>query len=539
MKAYAMDGQAVDAGLDVIGHLGDAMNAHDLEALVAVFDPDVVSETPAHPQRTFHGADQVRGTGDDFRRGSRSARGAARYRHTRGHSLHPWDWSGTRRDGCGPPHARRHHPAGRRRARAVSVRFYMEPVEEGGPGPAEAVRMIVYRRHTIRNGGPPMILSPAGRARSGVPSFPFSWRPGEPIRVLTRGEGAARRRRSQASRWWTGDVRDAASVARAMAGIRTVVSAIQEFGGPGRRRRSRHRPRWQYRARGRSRAGACRPRRSGLDPNRVDGPPHRALPDEGRGRGPPEGSGVSWTIVRPTACQETWLDMIGGPLVSTSWTRIFGRGRNPINFVSAEDVARVVEQAVVDPALRMARPSTSRAPRTCRSTPSWRSSGPPRRRDGSVSHGPTSDAWPDVPHPSADQARPGEPDLGGGGDGIPRHVRRHGPIGCDNSRQSRARRLADVARRRLGAVTEGSSLRSSSAPELTLAGRRASTLSVIGGHDQRLRCHTSEEGSGVTRDDGGTRPGGDHRWRRRGHVHRLPPDRAGAGRTSCSSIGPS
>ena len=27
--------------------------------------------------------------------------------------------------------------------RAVSVHFYMEPVEEGGPGPADAVRMIV------------------------------------------------------------------------------------------------------------------------------------------------------------------------------------------------------------------------------------------------------------------------------------------------------------------------------------------------------------------------------------------------------------
>lgn len=31
---------------------------------------------------------------------------------------------------------------------------------------------------------------------------------------------------------------------------------------------------------------------------------------------------------------------------------MFGRGANPVNFVSAHDVARVVEQAVLDPALR-------------------------------------------------------------------------------------------------------------------------------------------------------------------------------------------
>ena len=64
-------------------------------------------------------------------------------------------------------------------------------------------------------------------------------------------------------------------------------------------------------------------------------------------------SGLSWTIVRPTAYQETWLEIVGRPLVATGQTRVFGRGRNPINFVSAGDVARVVELAVTStPALR-------------------------------------------------------------------------------------------------------------------------------------------------------------------------------------------
>ncbi len=52
----------------VIERIRDATNEHDLEALVAVFEPAVTSETPAHPQRTFQGADQVRGTGSRYSR---------------------------------------------------------------------------------------------------------------------------------------------------------------------------------------------------------------------------------------------------------------------------------------------------------------------------------------------------------------------------------------------------------------------------------------------------------------------------------------
>ena len=38
----------------------EATNAHDLDALVACFADDVVSEQPAHPARSFHGKEQVR-----------------------------------------------------------------------------------------------------------------------------------------------------------------------------------------------------------------------------------------------------------------------------------------------------------------------------------------------------------------------------------------------------------------------------------------------------------------------------------------------
>jgi nucleoside-diphosphate-sugar epimerase len=44
----------------------------------------------------------------------------------------------------------------------------------------------------------------------------------------------------------------------------------------------------------------------------------------------------------------TWL----GPLVAKGKTLVFGHGRNPINFVSALDVARFVDLAIADPSFR-------------------------------------------------------------------------------------------------------------------------------------------------------------------------------------------
>src|SRR4051794_18891875 len=45
---------------------------------------------------------------------------------------------------------------------------------------------------------------------------------------------------------------------------------------------------------------------------------------------------------------ETWAGIVGGPILATGRARVFGRGRNPINFVASGDVAAVVEELVVD-----------------------------------------------------------------------------------------------------------------------------------------------------------------------------------------------
>jgi uncharacterized protein YbjT (DUF2867 family) len=51
---------------------------------------------------------------------------------------------------------------------------------------------------------------------------------------------------------------------------------------------------------------------------------------------------------------ETWAGIVGGPILASGKARIFGRGRNPINFVSSTDVAAVVDgelgRVVADPA---------------------------------------------------------------------------------------------------------------------------------------------------------------------------------------------
>lgn len=175
---------------------------------------------------------------------------------------------------------------------------------------------------------------------------------GLPVRVLTRDPARAAGLASAGVEVASGDVRDPASIARAVAGARVIISAIQGFSGTG-----------------------------GDSPETVDhagngilvraaheaGAEHfilvsvqGAAPDHPMGlfrakyRAEQElrASGLAWTILRPTASMETWAQLVGKPLIETGKTRIFGRGENPINFVAADDVARFVELAVVDPALR-------------------------------------------------------------------------------------------------------------------------------------------------------------------------------------------
>lgn len=56
--------------------------------------------------------------------------------------------------------------------------------------------------------------------------------------------------------------------------------------------------------------------------------------------------------MRATAFMETWAAIMSQPLPSSGKILIFGLGDNPINFVSATDVAALLSHAVTAPSLR-------------------------------------------------------------------------------------------------------------------------------------------------------------------------------------------
>ncbi len=197
-----------------------------------------------------------------------------------------------------------------------------------------------------------MILVAGGTGMLGRSLIPLVAGHGEPVRVLTRGDRPGPRQTPPGVEFVIGDVRDVESIQRAMVGVRTVVSAINGFGGPGA-------------------LGVKTIDRDGnlnlIAAAEAAGVEHfvlvsiqQASPShpielfrmKAAAEGSLKASSLAWTIVRPTAYQETWLEIVGRPLVTTGKTRVFGRGQNPINFVSADDVARVVDLVTVDPAYR-------------------------------------------------------------------------------------------------------------------------------------------------------------------------------------------
>lgn len=61
---------------------------------------------------------------------------------------------------------------------------------------------------------------------------------------------------------------------------------------------------------------------------------------------------VDWTVVRPTSYVEMHVDVLRRTAGRGGVPKVFGKGTNPINFVSVRDAAVAVHRAVVDPTLR-------------------------------------------------------------------------------------------------------------------------------------------------------------------------------------------
>ena len=121
----------------------EATNGHDLEALVACFAPDYVNETPVHPVRGFEGREQVRRNWQQIFAGVPDLVAEARWIADDDRAWSEWEMRGTRLDGT--PHLMRgvviFDVAGNQ---ATLARFYLEPVEQAGPGIDEVVRRTVH-----------------------------------------------------------------------------------------------------------------------------------------------------------------------------------------------------------------------------------------------------------------------------------------------------------------------------------------------------------------------------------------------------------
>lgn len=176
---------------------------------------------------------------------------------------------------------------------------------------------------------------------------------GRSVRVLTRDPSAARDLTDSGVELMTGDVRDPSSLAPALSGVTTVVSAVQGFVGHG-----------------------------GVTPASVDRDGNRDLVDAAASAAQPadvilistvgaspdhpmelfrmkwaaeehlRASGLRWTIVRSNAFADTWIELLRQTAGTSGRPRVFGRGDNPINFVWVQDVADAVVRATVDPELR-------------------------------------------------------------------------------------------------------------------------------------------------------------------------------------------
>ena len=191
-----------------------------------------------------------------------------------------------------------------------------------------------------------MILIAGGTGLLGIQVVRLLTAQGLSLRVLTRDPRKAQHLSGEHVELVTGAVQDSGAIARAVSGARTVISAIQGFSGTG-----DSSPRTVDLGGNNTLIQAAR--QAGVE-HFILLSVHGAAPDHPielfrmkyAAEQALKASGLSWTIIRPTAYMETWAKMIGEPLVKTGKTRIFGRGTNLINFVSAYDVAQYVACAV-------------------------------------------------------------------------------------------------------------------------------------------------------------------------------------------------
>jgi hypothetical protein len=127
----------------IVQRLCQATNDHDLDALAGCFAVDYRNETPAHPERSFAGRDQVRKNWTQIFAAVPDVHAEVLRCVEDGDTVwSEWEHRGTRPDGSA--HVMRGVVIFGVEGGLVSwARFYLEPVQDGSGGVDEAVHSQV------------------------------------------------------------------------------------------------------------------------------------------------------------------------------------------------------------------------------------------------------------------------------------------------------------------------------------------------------------------------------------------------------------
>jgi ketosteroid isomerase-like protein len=123
----------------LVRRLERASNDHDLDAMVACFAPEYRNETPAHPARGFVGRERVRENWTTIFAAIADLTVEVLRTAVDGSTVwSEWEHRGTRPDGSA--HLLRGVVIFQVAAGQIgSAQFYLEPVQQGGGGVAEAI----------------------------------------------------------------------------------------------------------------------------------------------------------------------------------------------------------------------------------------------------------------------------------------------------------------------------------------------------------------------------------------------------------------
>ncbi|MGE5363346.1 MAG: SDR family oxidoreductase [Bacteroidota bacterium] len=161
-----------------------------------------------------------------------------------------------------------------------------------------------------------------------------------PVRILTRNPQNARKLQDLGAEIVKGDMRDSSTLHAALEGIKTVISTANSFKGKGKTTIKTDSDGYKNLIDAAKEAGvehfiyisANVPKEF----NKIDFFRYKTETEEYLKQ-----SGIKYTIIRPTFFMDVWAQLIGVPLIKRGSTTIFGRGENPINFISVEDVAKI------------------------------------------------------------------------------------------------------------------------------------------------------------------------------------------------------